>query len=70
MGVLFSEDRIDFRGKLTDYEIKQIIRSGGADTLQTDTLPLDVSILQRLNEEYFAKYPQPSFVFTHMEAVI
>lgn len=45
MGVLFSEDRIDFRGKLTDYEIKQIVRNGGADTLQTDTLPLDVSTL-------------------------
>ena len=50
MGVSFSEDRIDFRGKLTDYEIKQIVRSGGADTLQTDTLPLDISTLQRLNE--------------------
>ena len=35
MGVLFSEDRIDFRGKLTTGEIKQIVRNGGADTLQT-----------------------------------
>lgn len=57
MGVLFSEDRIDFRGKLTTGEIKQIVRNGGVDTLQTDTLPLDISTLQRLNEEYFAKYP-------------
>ena len=33
MGVLFSEDRIDFRGKLTTGEIKQIVRNGGADTI-------------------------------------
>ena len=66
MGVLFSEDRIDFRGKLTTGEIKQIVRSGGADTLQTDTLPLDISTLQRLNEEYFAKYPHTEFrIYTY-----
>ena len=57
MGVSFSEDRITFRGDLTTDEIKQIVRNGGVDTLQTDTLPLDVSTLKRLNEEYFAKFP-------------
>ena len=57
MGVLFSEDRITFRGDLTTGEIKQIVRSGGIDTLQTDTLPLDIHTLKRLNEEYFAKFP-------------
>ena len=36
MGVSFSEDRITFRGDLTTDEIKQIVRNGGVDTLQTD----------------------------------
>ena len=57
MGVLFSEDRITFRGDLTIDEIKQIVRNDGIDTLQTDMLPLDIHTLKRLNEEYFAKFP-------------
>lgn len=57
MGVLFAENHIHFRGKLSQQEINQIIKTGAIKRLQTDKMPLDVLTLHKLNEEYFAKFP-------------
>lgn len=57
MGVLFTENHIHFRGKLSQQEINQIIKTGAIKRLQTDKMPLDVLTLRKLNEEYFAKFP-------------
>lgn len=57
MGVFYLEERIDFRDALTTDEIEEIVRRGSVDTLQTNILPLDLPTMQRLNEEYFSKFP-------------
>ena len=57
MGVFYLEERIDFRGALTTDEIEEIVKRGSVDTLQTNVLPLDLPTMQRLNEEYFSKFP-------------
>ena len=57
VGVFYLEERIDFRGALTTDEIEEIVRRGSVDTLQTNVLPLDLPTMQRLNEEYFSKFP-------------
>lgn len=57
MGVSYSENIILFRGVLTQDEINQIVKKGAVKILQTDTMPLDVPTLQKLNDEYFEKFP-------------
>lgn len=57
MSISFCEDYISFTGELSDNDIKELVKAGQIDRIQTNSAALDKSTLKKLNDKYFASFP-------------
>lgn len=57
MSISFCEDYISFTGELSDNDMKEIVKAGQIDRIQTNSAALDKATLKKLNDKYFASFP-------------
>lgn len=57
MSISFCEDYISFTGELSDNDIKELVKAGQIDRIQTNSEALDRATLKKLNDKYFASFP-------------
>ena len=57
MSISFCEDYISFTGELSDNDIKELVKAGQIDRIQTNSAALDRATFKKLNDKYFASFP-------------
>ena len=57
MSISFCEDYISFTGELSDNDMKELVKAGQIDRIQTNSAALDRATLKKLNDKYFASFP-------------
>ena len=58
MSISFCEDYISFTGELSDNDMKELVKAGQIDRIQTDSAALDKATLKKLNDKYFVSFPE------------